>query len=542
LSNQCFCVNGCYTQVNANEEESKVMLQLIKVRIILIFISLLITNCQQAQDTSATKAEITPNGVSGIWDRCPDVAKASNGDETDINFDNYGCPGDDSDGDGISDDWDSCPDTAPGVAVDDSGCATIYYYYGTFTVRTTGKLPDFAHYSGDAYHGTGIQLSPTDAQTEMERRSAALLESCISEMYTCSIEDKKLVRLAPDDLCGEALCLAATSSDTIGGKVGLKVSSSDEEDDLGRITIGAGSPDGSQGTGEPGQGATNGGQAIEEGRYTFETPYQSINGQKLARTARLGENASKQVQAKMPAGGYPAHRMAYSLLNFGQNALSHADQAYMAGNQLLGDDTILLSVMAFEVVIDLATSFTPGISWGRDLYEAVTGFDAITREELSSFARGASIIGVVTGGVFSGIKNIPRVIERIGNVLKRSNMNGGDAVSGAIRGAEQLFDSAKSHKIDLRKLDTDRFKNNPLTEKKYTDKVKGQMQSDQFHGFPDVVDNFAGLGKKVEITGGDGIKRTKIELEGEYLGRKGNFEWIIEPDGAINHRKFEPLR
>ena len=106
----------------------------------------------------------------------------------------------------------------------------------------------------------------------------------------------------------------------------------------------------------------------------------------------------------------------------------------------------------------------------------------------------------------------------------------------------EVVESAATHKIDLRKIDANRLKNNPLNETKYTDKVKAQMQADKFHGFPNEVDNFAGLGKKTEITGGDGIKRTKIELEGEYLDRKGNFEWIIEPDGSINHRKFEPLR
>jgi hypothetical protein len=58
-------------------------------------------------------------------------------------------------------------------------------------------------------------------------------------------------------------------------------------------------------------------------------------------------------------------------------------------------------------------------------------------------------------------------------------------------------------------------------------------------GQPKEVDNFAGLGKKGSLVGGDGIARTKIKLDGEYAGKKGTFEWIIEPSGQINHRQFE---
>ncbi|MFW7380272.1 MAG: hypothetical protein ACOH5I_15775 [Oligoflexus sp.] len=71
--------------------------------------------------------------------------------------------------------------------------------------------------------------------------------------------------------------------------------------------------------------------------------------------------------------------------------------------------------------------------------------NAITREELSPLERGVSILGVVTGGVFSGVKNLPRAIQRVGNVLKKSQWGGrgGEAAAKAVRGAEEIFDSAK---------------------------------------------------------------------------------------------------
>lgn len=61
-----------------------------------------------------------------------------------------------------------------------------------------------------------------------------------------------------------------------------------------------------------------------------------------------------------------------------------------------------------------------------------------------------------------------------------------------------------------------------------------------FHGFPRIVDNYAHLGKFESIIGRDGRTRTKITLKGGYKNREGHFEWIIEPNKAINHRIFIP--
>ncbi|HIW05934.1 MAG TPA: VENN motif pre-toxin domain-containing protein [Candidatus Ignatzschineria merdigallinarum] len=74
----------------------------------------------------------------------------------------------------------------------------------------------------------------------------------------------------------------------------------------------------------------------------------------------------------------------------------------------------------------------------------------------------------------------------------------------------------------------------------YTDKVKNQAASGDYHGFPSSVDHFSGAGKMTEIIGGDGITRYKLEIPGEYRGRTGVFEYIRDPDGKINHRLFVP--
>ncbi|CNE08556.1 MULTISPECIES: hypothetical protein [Yersinia] len=75
---------------------------------------------------------------------------------------------------------------------------------------------------------------------------------------------------------------------------------------------------------------------------------------------------------------------------------------------------------------------------------------------------------------------------------------------------------------------------------KYTDKVKQQASSGDYHSFPESVDGHSAQGTVTEITGGDGIKRWKLEISGSYKGNDGVFEYIRNPDGSINHRLFIP--
>ena len=84
--------------------------------------------------------------------------------------------------------------------------------------------------------------------------------------------------------------------------------------------------------------------------------------------------------------------------------------------------------------------------------------------------------------------------------------------------------------------------NNPLANVQYTDKVYGQRfatVNPDFHGFPDMVDNYGADGQLEDITGGDGVTRTRLRIAGWYRGYEGFFEYIIEPDGiTVNHRYF----
>jgi filamentous hemagglutinin len=75
---------------------------------------------------------------------------------------------------------------------------------------------------------------------------------------------------------------------------------------------------------------------------------------------------------------------------------------------------------------------------------------------------------------------------------------------------------------------------------RYTDKVSGQVKTGDLHAFPEGVGAFQGAGQVTRITGGDGVVRDMLKIPGEYRGKQGFFEFIREPDGAINHRLFRP--
>jgi hypothetical protein len=121
-----------------------------------------------------------------------------------------------------------------------------------------------------------------------------------------------------------------------------------------------------------------------------------------------------------------------------------------------------------------------------------------------------------------------------------TNLARAGKVEALAQGLEDTLSFSKKINIDFKKIDASRIANNPLRNTRYTQKVISQMRTGDYHSFPQEVDNFAGLGSKRSILGGDSITRTKIELNGAYAGKNGRFEWIIEPTGEVNHRLFVP--
>lgn len=71
-----------------------------------------------------------------------------------------------------------------------------------------------------------------------------------------------------------------------------------------------------------------------------------------------------------------------------------------------------------EVLLDLATSLTPGVSTGRDAYEAFTGKNLLTQEELTTFERSVAVLCVASLGTGSIVKGALKGVERIAGLAK----------------------------------------------------------------------------------------------------------------------------
>jgi hypothetical protein len=74
-------------------------------------------------------------------------------------------------------------------------------------------------------------------------------------------------------------------------------------------------------------------------------------------------------------------------------------------------------------------------------------------------------------------------------------------------------------------------KGKPVIEKEFPQVAKE-------HGFPDIIDNYPTTANEYPLVGGDGVDRKFFQLEGSNNGKKGVFEWIVEPNGDISHRRF----
>ncbi|SSZ47239.1 RHS repeat domain-containing protein [Bergeyella zoohelcum] len=86
------------------------------------------------------------------------------------------------------------------------------------------------------------------------------------------------------------------------------------------------------------------------------------------------------------------------------------------------------------------------------------------------------------------------------------------------------------------------FKSSFFKGTKYSNKVLGQIKKGDNHSFPESVKTFEKYGKVSVIKGGDGIRRTMLTIPGSYNGKNGNFEFIKESNGIINHRLFRPKK
>ena len=141
--------------------------------------------------------------------------------------------------------------------------------------------------------------------------------------------------------------------------------------------------------------------------------------------------------------------------------------------------------------------------------------DDITDDEFKTYGSGGSG-GSLCGGIWTPLRESLR--DAAGGLQMASGSHS------AIKIAQPPVTQASS---------------NPLVNICYTEKVKKQMRQADFHGFPDIVDNYGGYGYQQTIIGGDQKTYTELCIPGSYLGYDGVFVYIWNENGYCNHRKFE---
>jgi hypothetical protein len=88
------------------------------------------------------------------------------------------------------------------------------------------------------------------------------------------------------------------------------------------------------------------------------------------------------------------------------------------------------------------------------------------------------------------------------------------------------------------------LKDDPVKSINIIDPVTGKTKVVEFrataksHGFNDIIDNFAINAKRFDAKSGDKKARDLYQILGTYNGRRGVFEWIVEPGVGVTHRSF----
>lgn len=73
------------------------------------------------------------------------------------------------------------------------------------------------------------------------------------------------------------------------------------------------------------------------------------------------------------------------------------------------------------------------------------------------------------------------------------------------------------------------------------DRVGSGLKSDPYHRAASFVpEEQLANGRTFEFTNGDGRKMTMLQTEGEVNGKTGIFEYILNPDGQVEHQLFKP--
>ncbi|OLP66855.1 Ribonuclease YxiD [Bacillus pumilus] len=184
-----------------------------------------------------------------------------------------------------------------------------------------------------------------------------------------------------------------------------------------------------------------------------------------------------------------------------------------------------------------------------DGYRAVTGKDPETGKKINGTDQALAAISIIpvmkllkVGKYAFKIdqgKNVAKKVEKVDKPAKGTG-DAGLKVSGA---NSKVIEELEGPIIDGKRVGSGKKvdevkpvwgrdeKGKPFIEKEFPHVSKE-------HGFSDVIDNYSRFAEEFPLVGGDNIKRGLYQITGSNNGKKGVFEWIVEPNGDVSHRRF----
>ena len=156
--------------------------------------------------------------------------------------------------------------------------------------------------------------------------------------------------------------------------------------------------------------------------YRFSTNLHSEYGEKLATTLDYRNSVAQGLHPTVPRYKTRTH-----LISVADSSLEIADGLYQNNEKEDGDFAIDVA----RELIDVASSLTPGISWGRDIYEAMMGKDLIDDHDLDTIERSSAILGAVTLGLGSKFSKGICLFKKLGSKVIFNKKNFQQAVTHA---------------------------------------------------------------------------------------------------------------
>ena len=159
-------------------------------------------------------------------------------------------------------------------------------------------------------------------------------------------------------------------------------------------------------------------------------------------------------------------------------------------------------------------------------------------DTLSNILAAASLIpGLDT---FTNLASIPVDLAR-GDFL-----SAGLSAAGMVPFVGEIADAAKLAKIAdkatdaakvAKKVSKGRKISNPIVK---STRIGNANKLDPHHAFPNIIDNYAGKAKTFSLKGADGKTRELYQIKGSLRGKDGIFEWILDKEKGVTHRRFIP--